>query len=59
MPEFIYEKKEWYQRITVKFNCKEDVDEFAKLINQKLTPKTKSICFPKLKKENRRKIYVN
>lgn len=48
MPEFIQEKKEPYSKIIVRFNSEEDLQEFAKLIEQKLTNKTKSIWHPKL-----------
>ena len=48
MPEFVQEKQEPYQTIIVRFRCKEDVEEFAKLIGQSLTSKSKSIWHPKL-----------
>lgn len=48
MPEFVQEKKTEYQKIIVRFRCEADVEEFAELIGQKLTPKTKSIWHPKL-----------
>lgn len=50
MPEFKQEKKEPYSKIIVRFKTKEDLDEFAKLISQKLTDKTKSIWHPKLER---------
>lgn len=46
MPEFVQEKKEPFSKIIIRFDTEEDLKEFAKLINQKLTPKTKSIWFP-------------
>jgi len=46
MPEFVQEKEEPYQKIIIRFGSKEDVDEFARLIAQKITHKTKSIWFP-------------
>ena len=46
MPEFVQDKKEPYQKITIRFESKEDVDKFAKLLDQNITPKTKSIWFP-------------
>ena len=46
MPEFIQEKKEPFSKITVRFETEEDLNAFAKLIGQKLTPKTKSIWHP-------------
>ena len=46
MPEFVQEKQEPYATVIVRFSCKEDLDSFAKLIGQKLTPKTKSIWHP-------------
>lgn len=46
MPEFVQNKKEPYSKIVVRFDTEEDLMEFAQLINQKLTPKTKSIWHP-------------
>jgi hypothetical protein len=46
MPEFVQEDQKPYQRIIVSFETKEDLDEFSKLINQKITYKTLSIWFP-------------
>ena len=46
MPEFIQEDKQPIQTIVVSFATNEDVQDFAKLIGQKLTYKTKSIWFP-------------
>jgi hypothetical protein len=46
MPEFIQTKKEPYSKIIIRFESEKDLQEFAKLINQKLTKKTKSIWFP-------------
>ena len=48
MPEFVQEDNKTYKSIQVHFRCKEDYDEFAKLISQHLTEKTKSIWHPKL-----------
>jgi hypothetical protein len=46
MPEFIQKKERPYSTITVRFETKEDMDEFSRLINQKLTNRTKSIWYP-------------
>lgn len=46
MPEFVQEKKEPFTKITIRFETEEDLKAFAKLIDQNLTPKTKSIWFP-------------
>ena len=46
MPEFIQEKKEPYKTLTIRFETEKDYQEFAELIGQKLTPKTKSIWHP-------------
>lgn len=46
MPEFIQEKKEPYAMIRVRFETEDDLNDFAKLIDQKLTSKTKSIWHP-------------
>lgn len=46
MPEFVQKKKEPFSKIIVRFETEEDLQSFAKLIGQKLTPKTKSIWHP-------------
>jgi hypothetical protein len=46
MPEFIQEKKKEFFKLTVRFDTQEDVDIFATLIQQKITPKTKSLWYP-------------
>jgi len=48
MPEFVQEANEPYKRLTLSFRTKEDYEKFAKLIDQKLTEKTKSIWYPAL-----------
>ena len=50
MPEFIQEKKEPYSKIIIRFKTKEDLEEFAELISQKLTNKTTSIWHPQLER---------
>lgn len=60
MPEFVQNKQEPYQQIIVRFKCKEDVEDFAKLIGQSLTPKTKSIWHPRLVRGiNSNKVWVD
>ena len=46
MPEFVQEKKECFAKIIFRFETNEDLQNFAKLIGQKLTVKTKSAWFP-------------
>jgi len=46
MPEFIQEKKEPFSKIIFRFESEDDLNEFAELIGQKLTPKTKSAWYP-------------
>ena len=48
MPEFVQDKQEPYAQMIVRFRNQEDLDEFAQLIGQKLTRKTKSIWHPVL-----------
>ncbi|MFA6373817.1 MAG: hypothetical protein WCW68_14445 [Methanothrix sp.] len=52
MPEYKNQKIEEYQAIIVHFNSKEDVDKFAKLVNQPITEKTKWINFPDGSRQN-------
>ena len=46
MPEFVQEKQEPYAKINFRFETEEDLQEFAELIGQKLTQKTKSAWYP-------------
>lgn len=46
MPEFKQEKQEPFAKIIVRIETEEDLEDFAKLIGQPLTPKTKSIWHP-------------
>ena len=48
MPEYEQEENRPYKTVYVHFRNKEDYEEFAKLIGQKLTVKTKSIWHPHL-----------
>ena len=45
MPEFIQEKQEPFAKIIIRFETKENLQEFSKLINQKLTEKLKAFGF--------------
>lgn len=46
MPEFVQEKQEPYAKIIFRFECEDDLKEFAELIGQKLNKKTKSAWYP-------------
>lgn len=46
MPEFVQEKKEPYSKLIIRFESEKDLKDFADLIGQKLTKKTKSIWHP-------------
>jgi hypothetical protein len=46
MPEFVQQKKEPYAKIIIRFENEKDLQDFATLIGQGLTKKTKSIWFP-------------
>jgi len=48
MPEFVQEKQEPFSKIIIRFENNQDLQEFAEMIGQKLTNKTKSIWHPKL-----------
>lgn len=51
MPEYEQEDNPPYKKIIVSFRTKEDYEEFAKLIDQNLSEKTKSIWHPKLDRD--------
>ena len=60
MPEFVQEKQDPYAKIIIRFETQKDLEEFAKLIGQKLTQKTKSIWHPELQRGiNSAKRYVD
>jgi hypothetical protein len=46
MPEFIQKDLTSYRKIIVHFRNEEDINKFAELIEQKITPKQKSTWFP-------------
>lgn len=46
MPEFVQDRQEPHACINIRFETEADLQEFAQLIDQKLTHKTKSIWFP-------------
>jgi hypothetical protein len=48
MPEFEQEKNKPYKTLYLHFRNEKDYQEFAELVNQKLTEKTKTIWYPKL-----------
>ena len=49
MPEFVMNDESPQRTLRVHFRNQDDVDEFAKLIGQKISPKTKSIWHPQAK----------
>lgn len=51
MPEFEAEDLLPWRSIKVNFKCQEDLDAFAKLIDQKLTDKTRYVWFPRVEPE--------
>ena len=48
MPEFEQPSAQAFKRIVVHFKDQESVDEFANLVMQKITDKTKFIWFPEV-----------
>jgi|TARA_R110000796_G_scaffold79501_1_gene176618 hypothetical protein len=46
MPEFIQEQKKPFAKLVIRFETEDDLKEFAILIDQKITSKTKSIWHP-------------
>lgn len=48
MPEFVQEKQKPFAQIIFRFDNENDLNEFSKLIGQKLTQKTKSAWHPQL-----------
>lgn len=52
MPEFNQPDNGAVRQIIVSFHKEEDIQEFAKLVGQNITKKTKSIWFPYREKNN-------
>lgn len=50
MPEFNQAKQEAYAEIIIRVQDEQALCELAKLLNQKLTKKTKSLWFPKVER---------
>lgn len=48
MPEFKQEDKTAYRSIHIHFACQDHVDQFAELIEQKITDKTRMVWFPNI-----------
>ena len=60
MPEFIQKKQTCYAQIIFRFDNEKNLQEFAKLIGQKLTKKTKSCWYPfKSHWGNNKKVWVD
>jgi hypothetical protein len=60
MPEFVQEKKEPFKELIIRFDTEDGYLDFQKIINQKLTNKTKSIWHPfKSHWGLERKVYKN
>ena len=51
MPEYVQKTKETYKTLYVHFRNAEDYEAFAKVIDQALTEKTKSIWYPALTRD--------
>ena len=60
MPEFVQEKEEPYAKIIVRFETKEDLDDFSSKIGQDVPKGNPSIWHPKLQRgKNSNKRYVD
>jgi hypothetical protein len=46
MPEFVQEKKKPFSQVIVRFETEQDMNSFASIVGQKITPKTKSLWHP-------------
>ncbi len=52
MPEFVNEKNDAFRKIIISFQDENGVKEFEKLLQQRITDKTKSLWFPPKEKHN-------
>ena len=51
MPEFDQPEQGQYHLLRVRFDCEEDLKEFAKKVEQNVTSKTKAIWYPAREKK--------
>jgi hypothetical protein len=49
MPEFVQEQKREYAKIVVRFRSQQDLDDFAKLIGQRLNKNSQATWHPELR----------
>lgn len=60
MPEYKQDRKQAYANINVRFRNEEDLQKFAKIVDQNLNQKTQAIWYPKLEIQNlKSKRYVD
>jgi hypothetical protein len=59
MPEFINEKNTPYKKIIMTFKDQEGVDEFAKLIGQNITDRSKTMYYPAPPKKTTMQFWVD
>jgi hypothetical protein len=61
MPEFVTEKLDPYQALTIYFSSKEDVQDFANRLGRTINPETKYLWYPAQEEKlcTPRKIYVD
>lgn len=52
MPEFEQKDLEAFRTLKIHFSCQDDIDSFARLIEQTITNQTVSFWFPKILNEN-------
>lgn len=50
MPEFVQERSREYAKLTIRFRSEEDLQDFARLIGQKLNKKSQCTWHPELKR---------
>lgn len=46
MPEFVQEDLQPEFQVTINFECKQDMEDFSKLLGQTVTPDRRGIWFP-------------
>lgn len=62
MPEFIQERKREYAKLIIRFRNQEDLNDFARIVGQKLNRNSQCTWYPELQKGesgNSGKRYVN
>lgn len=59
LPEFVMEDLTSFRKLIIHFRNEKDVNDFAELLKQNITPKQKSLWFPKIQIRSTKNMQYN